>query len=107
MPIIGAIVCNAHQPEPEVEFEVVHEGVDGEWFTNDGHRVWPFAIHATEFECKIPEGWIEYLFKEASRFAANRPAPSESSVDAKSLLASLGLPTTTHNSMSGKLVRRV
>jgi hypothetical protein len=113
MTALVAIVANAHR-NPSIEFEVAHE-VNGEWYTNADVRVWPFWIIdfddlARGFiweDVSIPNGWIEHLHAEAAHYAANRPSPKEDRANGTSLLASLGLPTKVHSSVSGTLKRRI
>jgi len=105
MTSLVAIVANAHR-NPTIEFEVAHE-VNGEWYTNSGAQVWPFATLEVDFNPSIPDGWIEHLHAEAARYAAKRPSPNEDRANGTSLLASLGLPTKVHSSVSGKLTRRI
>lgn len=107
MTTIGAIVCNAHLPVPEIEWEVVH-CINGEWFTNSDIQVWPFyLLDENTNDIVIPEGWLDHLHKVATEFAANRPSPKDPAPNGSSLLASLGLPTKVHSAVSGKLTRRV
>jgi hypothetical protein len=101
-----AHVANAHLSQPEVLFDVAHE-INGEWYTNSERQVWPFATLEVDFNPSIPKGWIEHLHAEAAHYAAKRPSPKEDSASGTSLLASLGLPTKVHSSVSGKLTRRI
>ena len=72
-----AHVVNATD-EPRIEFEVAIR-VNDKWFTNEGHQVWPFwnmdLYDLSLNTLQIPEGWIEHLLTEASRYAAERPSP--------------------------------
>jgi hypothetical protein len=117
MTSLVAIVANAHR-NPSIEFEVAHE-VNGEWYTNSGAQVWPFwtidfvqtSLYNDDLSSNLPKtippGWIEHLHAEAARYAANRPSSKEDRASGTSLLASLGLPTKVHSSVSGKLTRRI
>ena len=109
-----ALITNAHHVQPQIEFEVAHE-VNGEWYTNNNVRVWPFwTIDFDNLsrgfiweDVTIPEGWIEHLHAEACAFASAKPSPKEDRASGTSLLASLGLPTKIHSAVSGKLTRRI
>ena len=105
MTFIVAVVTNAHH-NPTIDFEVAYE-INGEWYTNDERRVWPFATIEVDFNPSIPEGWIEPLHAEARAFASAKPSPKEDRASGTSLLASLGLPTKIHSAISGTLKRRI
>lgn len=103
-----------HRVRGLAAFDIAHqiEMEDEEcWIIpTSGHRAYPYwwiAIkEIPDIECLLqstpstmPDDWPDH-------YTANK-APPEAKLEAKSLLASLGLPTTTHNAMSGKLTRRI
>jgi hypothetical protein len=117
-----------HKVRGEPAFDIAHQiEIEGEecWIIGtSGHRAYPsWYISLNELmpitfidddtceyhytvgqalihgKLKVPDDWPDH-------YSVNKSQPEEK-LEARSLLASLGLPTTTHNAMTGKLVRRV
>ncbi len=74
-----AHVMNAQSlTSAEVEWEVASQSINGSWFTNSGHEVWPFhTIPISDPAPAIPDGWIEHLHSEAIAYAT-RTTPTAS-----------------------------
>lgn len=88
MDYLVAHVVNVHA-EPEVLYEVASQAQSGDWYTNDGRRVWPFFKQPLSAPPIWPLGWLEHLHAEAIKFAcANKVAEPKTG---SALLASLGL----------------
>lgn len=72
----------------EVEWEVASESPDGDWFTNEGHQIYPFhTIPIILPAPAIPMGWVEHIQAIAHQTRTEHSKPSQS------LAQRLGLTT--------------
>lgn len=69
---LGAYVVNAVVGRASVEWAVVHR--DGEdWHDNDGNIVLCFYTEPiTTLQPPIPDGWLDFVQREADRMAAEQ-----------------------------------
>lgn len=71
--LIAHVVNAVSYESAEVEFEVASPDPEGNWYDNDGHRLFPFWTTPIREELPaIPEGWIEYLHREAAKSVRKR-----------------------------------
>jgi len=105
-----------HKVRGEPAFDIAHQiEMEGEecWIVGTiGHRAYPRAKWPLDLAIEDAAIFMLNNTKQADWDAwpdhyPAKSSPAESTLSAKSLLTSLGLPTTTHNAMVGKLTRRV
>lgn len=55
-----------------VEWTVVAQGPDGNWYDWQGHKIHPFyTVKIKQLDLSIPDGWIEHIQDLAQRDMAN------------------------------------
>jgi hypothetical protein len=58
----------------EVEWEVASQGIDGEWYDNNGRHLIPFrTIPIEQPTPSIPMGWVEHIQDLACKAMAPTP----------------------------------
>lgn len=84
---LAAYLTNAQSLDTaEVIYCLADQSANGEWYSTEGARIWPFWTQGISLPELTPSiEYIEYLHTEAAKFAASKPKP------ANDLLSKLGL----------------
>lgn len=68
-----AFLGNAQDDGYEVLYAIGTQNDSGDWYTDEGTRVWPFWQEPIALpEPELPEDWLDHLAAEAQRFAAQQ-----------------------------------